>query len=309
MFEKLKQHWKVNGLNLALIVTTFALGGSLCGKVSAWILNWLPVETKWIEVLLFVLLCTLLWPLAVLLVSIPLGQFPFFKKYIGKVIKRFTGKPTVHNNKAGLINIAIFASGAGSNAEKIIKSTTPPYIQKMHKNEEKIEEEMVVYRIALIVCNKPDAGVLSIAKKSGIPTLLIEKDQFFNGDSYLPELERRNINFIVLAGFLLKIPDVLIKAYPKKIINIHPALLPKYGGKGMFGQHVHQAVISNKENESGISIHYVDELYDHGEIIFQAKCTVDESDTSKTLAEKIHLLEHKYYPEVIASVLQKQNRS
>ena len=179
--------------------------------------------------------------------------------------------------------IVVFASGAGSNAKKIID-----YFQG-HK----------LITVSLIVCNKPRAGVLSIAEQAGIPTLLIEKEKFFRGDAYINELKERGIGFIVLAGFLWKIPDALIKAYPGKIINIHPALLPNYGGKGMYGGFVHEAVITNKDKESGITIHYVDEHYDHGDIIFQARCAIEEGDTPEILANKIHLLEHKYYPETI----------
>jgi formyltetrahydrofolate-dependent phosphoribosylglycinamide formyltransferase len=292
MFEKLKRHWKVNALNLLLIILTFALGGSLCGRASSLIIKYIPIETRWIEVLLFILFCTLLWPIAVLLVSIPLGQFSFFKKYIGKIFNRFSGKQP-DTPPASVLNIAIFASGAGSNAQQIINYFSA-------KN---------TIKIALIVCTKPQAGVLQIADNECIPSLLIEKDRFFNGDNYLAELQKHNINFIVLAGFLWKIPEKLINAYQKKIINIHPALLPKYGGKGMFGHHVHQAVISNKEQQSGITIHYVDELYDHGAVIFQATCRLDENETADTLAHKIHLLEHQHYPKVIADIMQKQNCS
>ena len=287
MFEKLKQHWKVNGLNLTLIILTFALGGSLCGYAGRKFLALTNIDKGALWVVLYIVVITLLWPLAVLLVSIPLGQFSFFKKYINKVFKRFGGKRGFKNNQQK--NIAIFASGAGSNAQQIIN-----YFAAASN-----------IKVALIVCNKPGAGVLKIAENAGIPSFLIEKDKLFEGDNYLPELQNYKIDFIVLAGFLWKIPEALIKAYPKKIINIHPALLPKYGGKGMFGNHVHEAVISNKEKESGITIHYADELYDHGEIIFTATCTVNENDTADTLAQKIHLLEHEYYPKVIAGVLQK----
>ncbi len=242
-------------------------------------------------------------PSAVLLVSIPLGQFNFFKKYIGKILGRFSSKqkkpllsspPTggreMEKNNADQFetSIAIFASGAGSNAAQIIQHFS----------------SSTKIKIALIICNKPGAGVLNIAANAGIPSLLIEKEQFFKGDNYLPELKKHAIDFIVLAGFLWKIPEGLIKEYPKKIINIHPALLPKYGGKGMFGHYVHEAVINNKETESGITIHYVDELYDHGAVIFQAKCSVDENDNAESLAKKIHLLEHAHYPKVIAETLQ-----
>ena len=145
--------------------------------------------------------------------------------------------------------IAVFASGAGSNAAKII---------------EKFKEHPVV-EVALIICNKPGAGVLQIAEKNNIRTILIDKEKFFRGNGYVDELRQIGIDFIVLAGFLWKIPDVLIKAFPKKIINIHPALLPKHGGKGMYGLLVHQSVIEQGEKESGITIHYVDEHYDNGQ--------------------------------------------
>ena len=186
--------------------------------------------------------------------------------------------------------IAVFASGAGSNTEKII--------QHFHNSDKAV--------IALIVCNKPGAGVLQIAEKNNISSILIDKEKFFRGNAYIDELREKEIDFIVLAGFLWKIPLALIKAYPEKIINIHPALLPKYGGKGMFGHHVHQAVIDNKEKESGITIHYVDEKYDHGKIIFQATCPVLEDDTADSLAKRIHKLEHAFYPKVIEEMVVKQ---
>ncbi|MEO6221393.1 MAG: formyltransferase family protein, partial [Ginsengibacter sp.] len=127
----------------------------------------------------------------------------------------------------------------------------------------------------------------------------------FNETGYLNELKNSGINFIVLAGFLWKVPEILIKAFPEKIINIHPALLPAYGGKGMYGNTVHEAVINAKEKQSGITIHYVDEKYDHGKIIFQTTCMVNEDDTSETLSQKIHALEHKHYPLEIEKILSK----
>jgi phosphoribosylglycinamide formyltransferase-1 len=191
------------------------------------------------------------------------------------------------------IQIAIFASGAGSNAQKIIdKFRDSSFIQ-----------------IALIVCNKEGAGVLAIAEKENIPSLIISREQFFKGDAYLPVLKEHSIDIVVLAGFLWKVPVLLINAYPNKIINIHPALLPNYGGKGMFGHHVHEAVIAAKDKQSGITIHYVDELYDHGNIIFQATCDINETDTPSSLAGKIHGLEHLHYPRVVEEVAKMQNRS
>jgi phosphoribosylglycinamide formyltransferase-1 len=158
-------------------------------------------------------------------------------------------------------------------------------------------------KIALVVCNKPTAGAIKIAEEAGIKTLIIEKERFFEGDQYLPVLKSNDIDFIVLAGFLWKIPPALIQAYPNKIVNIHPALLPKHGGKGMYGSKVHEAVIACGDKESGITIHYVDELYDHGNVIFQARCGVTADETASTLAGKIHLLEHEHYPAVIEKLV------
>jgi phosphoribosylglycinamide formyltransferase-1 len=188
------------------------------------------------------------------------------------------------------IKIAIFASGQGSNARQIIRY--------FHETGHKVLGTRV--EISLIVCNKPEAGVLNIAIEFGIPILLIEKERFFRGSHYLEEFENRHISFIVLAGFLWKIPKELIRAFPDRILNIHPALLPNYGGKGMYGSAVHEAVIAAGEKESGISIHYVDEIYDHGRIFFQTRCNISSEETGETLATKIHELEYKHYPEQIA---------
>lgn len=184
------------------------------------------------------------------------------------------------------IYIAIFASGTGSNAQKIID---------YFKYSKRI-------KIVLIICNKPGAGVLQIAAGEAIATLVIQKEEFIH-TGYVNELKKRKIACIVLAGFLWKIPPVLIQAFPGKIVNIHPALLPAYGGKGMYGNAVHAAVINAKEKQSGITIHYVDEKYDHGEIIFQATCPVTENDTAESLALKIHKLEHKFYAAQIEKLL------
>jgi phosphoribosylglycinamide formyltransferase 1 len=191
-------------------------------------------------------------------------------------------KPKTINQK----QLVIFASGAGSNAQKIID----------HFRDTPV-------KVALVVCNKPGAGVLSIAAKENIPTLLIDKERFSRGDGFVPELQRTNADLLVLAGFLWKIPQTLIDAFPRRIINIHPALLPKYGGKGMYGQHVHEAVIGSGEILSGITIHYVDEQYDNGDIIFQTGCPVLEGDTTESLAARIHQLEHLHYPAVIEELL------
>lgn len=187
--------------------------------------------------------------------------------------------------------LAIFASGTGSNAARIID-----YFR-----------DRPGIKVGLIVCNRPGAGVLNVAEREGVPVLMIEKERFFRGDGYVGELEKRDIDLIVLAGFLWKIPVTLIRAYTGKIVNIHPALLPKYGGKGMYGRFVHEAVIAASEKETGITIHYVDELYDHGAPIFQAKVVVEPGDTPETLAKKIHLLEHEHFPRIIEEVLHLQN--
>ena len=284
MLQKLKRHWKVNDLNLVLILATFILGGSLCGRAAAWIIKYFPAVDRWLEIVIFVLLCTLLWPLCVILISIPLGQFAFFKRYIIRVYQRLRG---IHPANASVTRIAIFASGSGTNAQRIIDHFRLSPLAK----------------IELIACNKTGAAVLSIAAKENIPALLIEKERFYNGDAYLPELRNHHIDLIILAGFLWKIPGDLLAAYPKKIINIHPALLPKYGGPGMYGHFVHDAVIADREKESGITIHYVDEWYDQGEIIFQSRCAIDEKDTAESLSKKIQALEHAGYPAIIEKII------
>lgn len=183
-------------------------------------------------------------------------------------------------------NIILFASGAGSNAQQIIN---------YFKSDKHVE-------VALIVCNNPKAGVLQIAANEQIPVLLIQKDEF-EKSGYVAEIKKYHPDLIVLAGFLWKIPDILISHFPQRIINIHPALLPSFGGKGMYGHAVHNAVIKAREKESGITIHYVDEKYDNGEIIFQAKCNVDLNETPETLAQKIHKLEHQYFSVTIDKIL------
>lgn len=184
-------------------------------------------------------------------------------------------------------HIAVFSSGTGSNAARIIDHF------RLHP----------AIKVSLIVCNRPGAGVLDIAEKEGIPVLMIEKERFFRGDAYVGALRARDIGFLVLAGFLWKIPAALVQAYKGRIVNIHPALLPKYGGKGMYGHHVHEAVIAAGEKVSGITIHYVDELYDHGQAIFQEQVIVEPGDTPETLAAKVRLLEHIHFPRVIEEVI------
>lgn len=283
MLQQLKHRWKVNTINLILILCTFALGGSLCGYTTRKLLAFTGIEKGMIWVGLYIIILTLLWPLCVLFISIPLGQFTFFKRYLIKVGKRLFRKKKT-------INIAIFASGGGTNAEKIIA-----YF-KGHTS----------IAVTYIVCNLPLAGVNNIAKQNNIPVLFIKKDAFFNTDEYVDFLQKNAIDFIVLAGFLWKIPTNFINAYPNKIINIHPGLLPKYGGKGMYGMYVHEAVIAANEKETGITIHYVDELYDHGSTIFTYTCPIEANDTAKVLAQKVLALEHAHFAPVIENVLLKK---
>lgn len=290
MLDSLQRKWKVTGLQVILILCTFAIGGSITGYVGRKLMNLFDLEKNVLWVIIYILLITIIWPMAVILISIPFGQFRFFTQYLRKIGSRMglTKKvQEVPKFKVPGTRIAIFASGAGSNAQKIIDHFR-------HSS---------LVRIALIVCNKPGAGVISIAEREKIPLLLIDKDKFFRGNGYVDELKANQIDFIVLAGFLWKIPTTLINAYPGHIINIHPALLPAYGGKGMYGEKVHQAVIAAGEKESGISIHYVDEIYDHGANIFQAKCNIEPGDTAETLAKRIHLLEHEHYPRVIEQLI------
>ena len=299
MFERLQKKWKVNGAQLVLVLCTFAIGGSLTGYLGKKIMNVLAIDQRVLWVLVYIIVVTLVWPFMVLLVSIPFGQFRFFINYLKKMGNRIgIGKKSGEESRdmgakkqltAGnqqLVRLAIFASGAGSNAQKLINHF------KGHDH----------IKVSLIVCNKPQAGVLQIADREGIPYIIIEKEKFFRGNTYVDELKKQKIGFIVLAGFLWKVPDQLIAAYPSGIVNIHPALLPKYGGKGMYGQFVHEAVIAAGEKESGITIHYVDGHYDNGDIIFQATCPVLPTDDVTSLANRIHQLEHQHYPEVVEKV-------
>ncbi len=287
MLNKLQQRWKLSIFNFILVIATFALGGILCSMVGKKILSALSITNSVLWLVSYLIVVTLVWPVCVLSVSLPLGQFRFFKQYLTKLWNSILGKKT-----ASVPRVAIFASGAGSNAQKII---------------EHFQANPNIAQMALVVCNKAGAGVLSIAAEHQIEQLLIDKDAFFKSDVYIKEFQQRGIDFIVLAGFLWKIPVALIQAYPNKIVNIHPALLPKYGGKGMYGQHVHAAVLAAGDKESGITIHYVDELYDHGGTIFQATCVVNEEDTADSIAQKVHVLEHLHYPKVIADLLKMQN--
>lgn len=195
--------------------------------------------------------------------------------------------PTDFNQK----KIVVFASGSGTNAENIIK---------FFKNSPHAS-------VVAVFSNKRSAKVLKRAHNLNVKALHFDRDALYNSYDVLHILEDINPDLIVLAGFMWIFPQDILKSFPGKIINIHPALLPKYGGKGMYGMNVHKAIIENQEKESGISIHFVNENYDEGEVIFQAKTNISEDDTPETLAEKIHELEYKHFPEIIQQLLQKKS--
>ncbi len=184
-------------------------------------------------------------------------------------------------------HIAIFASGNGSNAQAIID---------YFNNHVSID-------VALVVTNNPDAGVIKIAHQQKIISAIVSRNFFGNEDSMNKLLNALNIEWIVLAGFLQLIPDFLLHKFPKRIVNIHPALLPKFGGKGMYGNKVHEAVLVNKESESGITIHYVNEKYDEGEVILQKKVLVDSNESAESLSKKVQHLEHEWYSKTIEQLL------
>jgi phosphoribosylglycinamide formyltransferase 1 len=186
-----------------------------------------------------------------------------------------------------VINIAIFASGSGTNFQSIVNYFAG------HKE----------ISVKLLLCNRKTATVLDRASKSGIPYFVFTSQELDNSDKVLRVLNDSNIHFIVLAGFLLKIPKNILDAYPEGIVNIHPALLPKYGGRGMYGLHVHQAAISSGDRFSGITIHMINEEYDKGSIVSQHTCEISDDDTPASLAERIHKLEHFWYPRIIEKLL------
>ena len=365
--QSLQEKWKVRGSQFWLIMLTFALGGSLSGRLCSFLLNLVFLEKNWAFWLVYPLFLTILWPFSVIFVSFFTGQFRFFRGYLSRVGAKVFGfggsvatsgsydstldsKTTEPSEKsvaapstasaaptsssvssaatsfstAAPIHIAIFASGTGSNARKIIEYFEGAISGLAAAGDSSLTSEASKstssqVKVSLIVCNVPDAGVLAIAKEKGIPTLLINKGEFA-ATGYVESLHNADIQFIVLAGFLWKVPEVLVRAYQpgmkidgalvngkenvsKGIINIHPALLPKYGGKGMYGSRVHEAVIATGEKESGITIHWVNEHYDEGGIIFQATCEVVSGDTPETLADKIHVLEHAHFAPTIAKLL------
>lgn len=184
-------------------------------------------------------------------------------------------------------NIAIFASGSGTNAENIIK-----YFSNHNSA-----------RVALVLSNRREAFVLKRSAALDVKTFFFDRNDFYNSGAVLARLKDEDIDFVVLAGFLWLVPDDILSEYEGRIINIHPALLPSYGGRGMYGDRVHRAVIENGDKESGISIHYVNSRYDSGDIIFQARCKVDPDDTPESLAARVHTLEYTHFPRVIEELV------
>ncbi len=191
-----------------------------------------------------------------------------------------------------MINIAIFASGTGSNAQNIF-------------NQFKAEPKA---HIALIVSNKDDAGVLEFAEQHEIPYAILGKDEMDDEETVMATLEYHKIDFIVLAGYLLLVPQYLIKAFPSRIVNIHPALLPAHGGKGMYGMKVHEAVKAAGDDETGITMHYVNEHFDEGETIAQMRCDIAPNDTADDIRRKVQALEHEHYPQVIKDLVKKLSK-
>lgn len=183
--------------------------------------------------------------------------------------------------------VAIFVSGSGTNCENIIRYFA----------------QSTTIQISLVLSNKSDAYALTRAKRLGVPTIIVPKKDFNDASILLPILQSNDIDFIVLAGFLLMIPNFLIAAFPKRMINIHPALLPKFGGKGMYGHHVHEAVKAAGEKETGFTVHWVSDVCDGGEIIAQYRTPLDSTDSVEDIAEKEHQLEMKYFPSVIEKVI------
>lgn len=191
-----------------------------------------------------------------------------------------------------ITRIAIFSSGSGSNAQKIIE-----HFQK-HP----------LIDVEVLMSNNPKAYALDRAKALGIPSRVFNRDEFYKTTAIVDELKQLDISWIVLAGFLWLVPEQLVNAFPDRIINIHPALLPKYGGKGMYGMHVHKAVIDAGDKESGISIHFVNPIYDEGKLVFQASCEVDKNDTPEQVSKKVQELEHRHFPKIIEKLIIESSR-
>lgn len=286
MFKRLQQKWGLSTKTFWIVFLAFGLTGTTTAFLTRYVTRWLGMDanSEWyfrLGVRLFMLLIG--YQVILLSFGALLGQWAFFWKYEVKLLRKLRILPPESNK----IYLAIFASGNGSNARRIM--------EYFHGHRE--------IAVALLVCNKPGAGVIAHAEKWGIPVLMIDRERFFRGDAYLSVLHQHRIGWIALAGFLWKVPEQVVAAYAGKMINIHPALLPNYGGKGMYGEHVHTAVLTSGEKESGITIHLVNEHFDEGEILFQEKCSVEPGDTTACLAKKIHELEHHHYAPVLEKTI------
>ena len=280
MFKNLQKKWNVSPKRLWVILAAFAIGGSLCGFLGKKIMAFTGIEKGVLYLACYIIVVTLSWPICVVLISSLLGEYPFFKNYLNNIYNKMIAKSA--NNK---YKIAVFASGGGSNAERIIK---------YFSNE--IESQISV---DLLVTNKITAGAITKAENHGVPFILINDQDLEVPTTLIQTLKNKKITHIVLAGFLKKIPKDILNIYPNRIINIHPALLPKYGGHGMYGNNVHKAVKKNGDTETGISIHLVNEVYDEGKLVFQTSCNIDVDDTAESIAQKVLLLEHTHFAPVI----------
>ncbi len=291
MFKKLQEKWKVSPRRLGIILLAFALGGSLCGFLGKKIMGFTGLEKGIVYFICYIILITLLWPLCVITISSLLGEYAFFKNYLRKMFLRMAGRK---NNQQ--YRLAIFASGGGSNAAAIMRYFAP------HKNKNIV--------VCLVVSNRAKAGVVAIAESFNVACIIIQQNELANPDMLIKQLQQKGITHIALAGFLQKFPEAILKLYPSKVINIHPALLPKYGGKGMYGHHVHEAVKLNGEGKTGISIHLVNEVYDEGKVLFQEYCEVSETDTATDIAARVLKLEHLHFAPVIESwIIEGSNNS
>lgn len=282
MFAKLQKKWGISGRRFFWVMIVFAFTGTTAAWLTAKITGWLNIEAysfAWWSLKIGMLLIG--YQILLLFYGFIFGQFAFFWRYERKILASMRILPKLPE-PAKLI---VFASGAGSNAQRMIQ----------YFNED--PEKSKIARVSLVVCNKKEAGVVGIAEKAGIPLKLINKKELEAG-AYNQELKKAG-DWIILAGFLLKIPSSLIQVFPHRIINIHPALLPLHGGSGMYGRHVHEAVLATGATETGITIHYINDKYDEGPTIFQAHCRLEANETPDTIASKIHELEQKHYPEQI----------
>lgn len=287
MFDKLQKKWGISGWRFFWVMVAFGFTGTTTAWISAKITDWMEIDKfsfAWWSLKIGMLLIG--YQILLLFFGFVFGQFSFFWRYERKILSSLRILPKLPEPA----RLVVFASGAGSNAQKLIE----------YFNDD--AERSKLAKVTLIVCNKPGAGVLDVADKADIPVLQITKAELENGDHL--KMFKKRADWIILAGFLLKIPTNLIQLFPKRIVNLHPALLPAHGGKGMYGARVHESVLASGAQSSGITIHYVDEHYDHGETIFQATCAIHPNDTADSLAKKIHQLEHQHFPVVIESLVQ-----